>query len=81
MIKHDVMQITTGIIMADTTKMHEEVQRRHHDVLKMIESLSDSTSSDEQSSVRNLLFLTVSQSNSSQIYSGSYRRSVFLAVL
>ncbi|KAJ7839923.1 hypothetical protein B0H13DRAFT_1910944 [Mycena leptocephala] len=67
-------RITTGIIMADTTKMHEEVQRRHHDVLKMIESLSDSTSSDEQSSVRNLLFLAVSQSNSSQIYSGSYTR-------
>ncbi|KAJ7865405.1 hypothetical protein B0H13DRAFT_2562195 [Mycena leptocephala] len=63
MINMMLCQITTGIIMADTTKMHEEVQRRHHDVLKMIESLSDSTSSDEQSS-----------SNSSQIYSGSYTR-------
>jgi hypothetical protein len=75
------MQINTGIIMADTTKMHEEVQTRHHDVLKMIESLSDSTSSDEQSSVRKPLFLTVSQNDSPQIYSGSYTRSVFLAVL
>jgi hypothetical protein len=43
---------------ADIAKMQEDMQKRHQAVLHMIEDLSDGTSSDRASSVRNSIIST-----------------------
>jgi hypothetical protein len=47
-----IMQIKTIPIMKDLANMQRDAQKRHEEVLNMIESLSDTTSSDRASSVQ-----------------------------
>lgn len=44
--------------MTDVTWMQENAHKRHQEVLDMIEALSDVTSSDKASSVRNVDYLS-----------------------
>ncbi|KAJ7880160.1 hypothetical protein B0H13DRAFT_1891878 [Mycena leptocephala] len=63
----DFFQIKTINVMKDATKMQEDANKRHKEVLDMIEALSD-TSSDGASSI-------------SRVYSGSHNSSNSISML
>ncbi|KAJ7909959.1 hypothetical protein B0H13DRAFT_1877147 [Mycena leptocephala] len=64
----DFFQINTVNIMTDATVMQEEAEKRHQEVLNMIEALSDSTSSDGASFI-------------SRVYCGSHNSSNSISML
>ncbi|KAJ7838139.1 P-loop containing nucleoside triphosphate hydrolase protein [Mycena leptocephala] len=64
----DIFEVDTLNIMNDITKMQEDVEKRHKEVLDMIEALSDRTSSDGASSI-------------SRVYSGSHNSSTSISML
>jgi hypothetical protein len=45
------MQIHTAKFAAEVTERQQEIQKKHQEVLKMIEALSDTTSSEKASTV------------------------------
>jgi hypothetical protein len=76
--RHDI-QIHTVNIRNNVTEMKENVRKRHQEVLDVVESLSDATSFESASSVReirdlwqiSIIFLQISR-----VYSGSHNRYV-----
>ncbi|KAJ7848299.1 hypothetical protein B0H13DRAFT_1906827 [Mycena leptocephala] len=62
------VQIKSLNLIKDITKMQEDAEMRHKEVLNMIEALSDSPSSDEASSI-------------SRVYSGSHTSSNSISML
>ncbi|KAJ7911590.1 hypothetical protein B0H13DRAFT_1875699 [Mycena leptocephala] len=65
---YDIFEVDTLNIMNDITKMQEDAEKRHKEVLDMIEALSDRTSSDRASSI-------------SRVYSGSHNSSTSISML
>jgi hypothetical protein len=73
------IQIHTVNIRNNVTEMQENARKRHQEVLDVVESLSDATSSESASSVReirdlrriSIIFLQISR-----VYSGSHNRYV-----
>ncbi|KAJ7877150.1 hypothetical protein B0H13DRAFT_1893366 [Mycena leptocephala] len=66
----EAQQVDTLNIMNDITKMQEDVEKRHKEVLDMIEVLSDRTSSDGASSVWQF-----QSSSKIKVYSGTHNSS------
>jgi hypothetical protein len=71
--------------MTDATVMQEEAEKRHQEVLNMIEALSDSTSSDGASFVCTITECIPKQvlnlTQISRVYSCSHNRYVLFLVL
>lgn len=71
--------------MTDATVMQEEAEKRHQEVLNMIEALSDSTSSDGASFVCTITEFIPKQvlnlTQISRVYCGSHNRYVLFLVL
>ncbi|KAJ7859441.1 hypothetical protein B0H13DRAFT_1901465 [Mycena leptocephala] len=61
-------QIHTGNLMAEIAEMQENARRRHQEVLDMVETLSEITSSDRASSINT-------------VYSGSHNSSTSISML
>jgi hypothetical protein len=55
--KRNIIQIKTIDHTSDIMEMQEDTERRHQEVLNMIEALSDTTSLDTASSVRQFQYL------------------------
>jgi hypothetical protein len=51
------MQVETANIRKDIANIQQDAKKRHEEVLKMIEALSDATDSDQASSVWKLRYL------------------------
>jgi hypothetical protein len=63
--------------MTDITKIEENAQKRHREVLDMIEALSEATSSDGASTVRKIHCfwrIPIILFQMSRLYSGSHNR-------
>jgi hypothetical protein len=83
LIEAYIMQIKTIPIIKDMANMQRDAQKRHEEVLNMIESLSDTTSSDRASSVQKLHYLcrfVLTTVQIGTVYSGSNNRYWVLTI-
>ncbi|KAJ7839753.1 hypothetical protein B0H13DRAFT_1911075 [Mycena leptocephala] len=69
----DIFEVNTLNIMNDITKMQEDVEKRHKEVLDMIEAFSDRTSSDGASSVCSKLYLNLHATIQTKILHGEHQ--------
>jgi hypothetical protein len=67
--------------VTDITEMQKNAQKRHREVLEMVEALSDIAISDAASSVCNIHYLwgmSITLVQISRVYSGSHNRYIVL---
>ncbi|KAJ7815525.1 hypothetical protein B0H14DRAFT_2603410 [Mycena olivaceomarginata] len=80
----DFFQIGGANIMTDLSKMRQEAEQRNQEVLRMIGELSDTTSSDGLSMVKNVPHfanIILNSFQTSRIYSGSHNSSTSISML
>ncbi|KAJ7829358.1 hypothetical protein B0H13DRAFT_1916540 [Mycena leptocephala] len=80
----EFFQTHTVNIMTDITKIEENAQKRHREVLDMIEALSEATSSDGASTVRKIHCfwrIPIILFQMSRLYSGSHNSSNSISML